>query len=340
MKKEMWIEKLRVLATVAVIFIHVVGISYVNEPNGVSQYRRFFDQSLLMLLSYWAVPVFLMITGYLLLNPEKDISSVKIIKYVKRMLLVLLIFGLIYCLIESFVKYRNEDVKKVIPDAIINLLTGNSWDHMWYIYMLIGIYILTPIIRAYIRVASDKELKGLLIVLFVMTIIVPSIGSYTGIYVSNMNLFYAPYVFYYLFGYSVKKVNISIKKWIIIGICGVMGALISIVIGKPQANSVFAYNNICIALIAMSLFSVSYLRYKTESVKEMQSKIIEFISKRSFCIYLVHPFFLNILVKVMHIYSTDLPIVIGEAFFWGIAMLGSLIAYEILSRLPIIKKII
>ena len=69
------------------------------------------------------------------------------------------------------------------------------------------------------------------------------------------------------------------------------------------------------------------------------NKIIECISKYSLPIYLVHPFWLNILNKGLGIYPDVLPDIIGEIVFFMYALILSLITSIILYKLPIIKKI-
>lgn len=340
MKKEIWVEKLRVFATMAVILLHVVGGVYVNEPAEIPQYRRIFDLSLLIAVSDWAVPVFLMITGYLLLDEKKNLSNGKLTGYIKRMIYVLLTFGFGYCLIESFVNYRNEGVGKILGDAIINLITGNSWAHMWYVYMLIGIYAVTPIIKTFVNKASDKLLIYILILFFVMTIVLPTVNYCTGIKISRLYIFGAPYIFYYIFGYSVRRINIDAKWWWILGTVSFVSMIITENINLNYKNSVFEYDNVCVALIAMSIFTLSYMHSQNNDKQEHRDKLIIYLSKRSFCIYLVHAFFLNLLNKGFDMYPTDLPILVGEVVFALTALVGSLVVYEILVRLPFIKNII
>lgn len=340
MKKEIWVEKLRVWATIAVIFLHIVGVTYVNEPAEIPQYRKIFDLSLLIAVSDWAVPVFLMITGYFLLDEKKNLSNGKLTGYIKRMVYVLLTFGFGYCLIESFVNYRNEGVGKILGDAIINLITGNSWAHMWYVYMLIGIYAVTPIIKTFVNQASDKLLISILIMFFVMTIVLPTVNYCTGIKISRLYIFGAPYIFYYIFGYSVRRINIAAKWWWILGTASFISMIIKANINLNYKNSVFEYDNVCVALIAMSIFTLSYMHSQNNDKQEHRNKLIIYLSKRSFCIYLVHAFFLNLLNKGFDMYPTDLPILVGEVVFALTALVGSLAIYEILVRLPFMKNII
>ena len=100
-KKKSYIEWLRVISMCAVIFTHIGSTARTDFPDtyyGNSGGVLF--QSIVN-ISHFAVPVFFMISGALLLNTDKEITIEKILKkYILRYCLVLLIFGWAYAYIE------------------------------------------------------------------------------------------------------------------------------------------------------------------------------------------------------------------------------------------------
>ena len=66
---------------------------------------------------------------------------------------------------------------------------------------------------------------------------------------------------------------------------------------------------------------------------EVSGKMINYVSNASFCIYLIHPLFLNILNKGLGVMVTRLPVVFGEVLFFGIAFSLSLFSYAITKRI-------
>ena len=101
--KKIYISFLRILSTLAVVFLHTNNTilnnnSYFHFSNG---------QKLVLstntVLMNWAVPVFLMITGELLLDRAKEITIKKCFnKYIRRIVLALFIFGVPFSLLEIF----------------------------------------------------------------------------------------------------------------------------------------------------------------------------------------------------------------------------------------------
>ena len=157
--KKSWIEILRVMATIAVIFLHIsmtiISNYTLEEANGITNYI-ILDVS--QLICRWAVPCFIMITGALLLDQNKKVDLVKIKKYVLRMLIVLMTFGVFYAFLELFFENRIINIKMIFQ-SILNTLQGKTWAHMWYIYMLIGLYIITPVLKIVIQKLDYNKLK-------------------------------------------------------------------------------------------------------------------------------------------------------------------------------------
>ena len=97
--------------------------------------------------------------GALLLSPERDTSYKAIFKkYLRRIFWALLIFALPMTLSESFLENRGESILYTLYDGVTDWLRGHSWAHLWYLYMLIGIYLITPIIKPFAVAANDREI--------------------------------------------------------------------------------------------------------------------------------------------------------------------------------------
>ena len=114
------------------------------------------------ILMNWAVPVFLMITGALLLDPNRQITySDCIRKYAKRILLALFVFGIPFSMLEILLNTKSITVRSLF-EAIINVINGNSWSHLWYLYALIGLYFVLPMLKAFVNNSDEKTLLYLM----------------------------------------------------------------------------------------------------------------------------------------------------------------------------------
>ena len=190
-----YINSLRLIATLGVVFLHAsAGILDLREiPNPNDKFMHTcFKYSM-----QFAVPIFVMISGALFLNPAKAIGyPLMLHKYVKRIALALLIFGLPMCFVETYFGNTGGGV----INSITHFVTGHSWTHMWYLYMLIGLYLITPIIKPFVTKASDRDWTAALVLMFVMSSLFPTLNA-MGAGLTSWMIISTPYIFIYMLGY-------------------------------------------------------------------------------------------------------------------------------------------
>lgn len=174
-----------------------------------------------------AVPLFVMVTGALLLPLKMEITTF----YRKRMLRVLvpfLVWSLLYNLFPWFTGLLgldpmliNDFFKWVEPSQAFGDAFHNLWRvlfnfsnyalQMWYVYVLIGIYLLLPFISTWLKNASKKEFK-IFIGFWGITLFMPYLrqllGPLWGVCSWNeFGMFYnfAGFSGYLLLGYYLKN---------------------------------------------------------------------------------------------------------------------------------------
>ena len=149
--RKQFLDVLRVLATCAVVLMHVLtGAIDVTDTSIVPEYRSLLLS--VMDLVTWCVPIFLLISGYLFLNPERTLTyPVMIKKYCRRIALAILLFGVPYAASELAVTERTFRIM-MIPEALKMTLTGHTWSHMWYLYLILFLYLITPLLKKVLRV--------------------------------------------------------------------------------------------------------------------------------------------------------------------------------------------
>lgn len=145
-KRIEYIDWLRIISAIAVIGIHIT----MTQPNNYSVQEigksNYTILTCVYTLIQWAVPVFLMISGNLLLHSNK-LAFTKVKKMSLRMGAVLLLFGSVFALLEQVFERKTLEIG-MLPNSVLMTLQQKSWSHLWYLYILIGIYlILIPLKR-------------------------------------------------------------------------------------------------------------------------------------------------------------------------------------------------
>lgn len=340
--KQNWIEILRVMATLAVIFLHIsmtIITNYSIEETGGTVNYVILD--ICQLISRWAVPCFIMITGTLLLEPNKKVDLVKIKKYVLRMLVVLITFGVFYSFLELFFESRTINIKMIF-ESILNTLQGKTWAHMWYIYMLIGLYIITPIIKTIINNTKENTLFYFIVILIIGTTIIPTINNLLNIDIENFMMVDVAILYYITGYYMTLKNNKLTQKPSILYMCSIISLLlilaidiINIICNHENLSWIININNIFIYIFSIGIFC--FVKQTFENKKDV-NKIVSIISKYSFLMYLIHPFFINVLYKVFSITPLNFPIILGIIIMFIIITLLTFILSVILKKVPFIKK--
>lgn len=164
-----WINNLRIIAMFLVVVLHTTSpmlMAYGKEPDSYWFIADFYNA-----LSRFGVPVFVMITGALLLNRDYELGDF-LRKRLGRIFPPFIFWSAVYILYSWY----NEDI--VFTDSISANITlvlhqfkYGAYYHLWYVYMLIGLYFIIPILGKFVRNASEKELLYFLLLWFVVVAI-------------------------------------------------------------------------------------------------------------------------------------------------------------------------
>lgn len=154
------LDLLRVVACYLVIQQHASEFYYIGENGSVPVLDSTYWIGIMSAICRTSVPLFVMVSGYLLL-PMSGTSSAFFRKRFTRILYPFLIWCVAYAV--YFVFTRGNTWAQVVVDVLqIPINFGTRVGHLWYIYMLIGLYLLVPVLSPWLRSASKRELQGYL----------------------------------------------------------------------------------------------------------------------------------------------------------------------------------
>ena len=211
-KREKYIDILKIIAAFAVIIIHVSAENWYGEIN----MNWYWNNIMNALVSSWPVPLFVAISGALLLSNDNFTFKTMITKYIPRILFCLIAWHFIY----YFYTVRIFNVEQILI-CTKKLLIGQTYSHLWYLYLLLGLYLLTPILKKLVTNLTKREFQYLLFFGFFITSLIPFINNFTSY---NLNLLIEPYkvfnfsifIFYYLLGYYLYVYPIKRDKLIFV----------------------------------------------------------------------------------------------------------------------------
>lgn len=335
-----YFERARCLGALAVVLLHVLSIPLViMSLEAVGQTRAFVWFEAQTVLTRWAVPVFFMITGALLLDPQKHIDWKKSFGYALRMALVLAIFGFGMNVVRAYLVDKSLSLS-TLHRALVDTLGNTGWSHLWYVYALIGFYLTLPVIRAFVAQSSRQELKTLLVVLFAFDICVHTINECFGtsfVYLITVS----SSLFYFILGYYAHTYLTLDKRVCAAGIASLVAAtaLAAWYIFGMSVNETWVHSPDFAIIsgwsLAVFLFMKRYLNAPLDP-----SGLVSRFAALSFGVYLFHPLFIQGVYRVLGWGPDTLPPVVFELSVWGIAVVGSAALTWTLRLIPPVRKIL
>ena len=207
-KKPMYLvyaDGMRVVAIFAVISIH-------SAATGVIQYGKL-DETQWWCANFvdsmcrWAVPVFIMLSGALILDPLRQVTLLVFYKKrLKRVGIPLLAWSTFY-FFWSATYHGLEVTTKYVIDALLNGLTHN---HLYFLFIILGLYMITPVLRAYLRHVSLSWQWFFALTMLIMA----STGSTYNFIKLNAFTQFVPYVGYFVLGFLLRDIRL-IKMFIV-----------------------------------------------------------------------------------------------------------------------------
>ena len=337
-----WINALRVLSTFAVIVLHVSAevVLGVRDTTSLDWWiGNCFDSSV-----RWCVPVFVMVSGSLLLDPSKNESvSIFFKKRAARILLPLVFWTLIYTL------YLTKSGGFNLRVTLLRILMGYPYPHLWYLYMLLGLYLVTPFLRTYVHSSSIRERYQLIFVIFSFASVSAMIGFYVFKITPTVFTLFIPYTGYFICGYqlrSVDKSKISVRHlFLIMSGCVLLTALGTGFTANTYdlGKGLFFYEYFAPPVIVTSVCLYLFL-YKTFSTENRMHKTIQMlidkIAPTTFGIYLLHLLVLSEAKTIFGFSPTSFNALLSIPLFsCGIFLFCCLITLAII-KIPYVRRII
>lgn len=211
MKRKNNYDLLRIISAIAIITIHI-SARYLNAITNSAWFGEVYTNNMFVsclynALSRFAVPCFIMLSGAFALDNEKN----KEFKYYYNKvfwsigittIIVSIMYFLCSFLMElSAVIMTGANIIRLLK-PVKNLIKGASYYHLWYMYMIIGIFIMTPFVIRFKDEVGEKLFAKITIIFFPLAMLC--------LWTSTHKLYWDfgvsfCYLGYYMMGYIIKK---------------------------------------------------------------------------------------------------------------------------------------
>ena len=333
----LWLDQSRIIAIFAVVLLHVAADVVTDMPLGSSYW---WVGNVIDACVRWCVPIFVMISGALLLDPAKQESLQSFYtKRVSRVVWPLIFWSAFYMLWDMS---RNVIQQGDWHDEILRrLLSGAPYYHLWFLYMILPLYMFAPFFRKVVLNSTRQELTVLIVLLFLISAcnaVAVAMGLVTSVFFITSFLSYVAYFFVgYFVRTSIAEYSVA-KLWSVFIACVIFTAVGCYELGEQSSlqSGFYFYGYLSVTVIPMSV-SLMYLLKHYQSQGE--GALIKQVSGLTLGVYLVHPVLLKLLQEVGYGATNFNPL-------WSVPVISvfiftlSMALVFLISKLPVVRYVV
>lgn len=328
-----YLDLIRTVAIIAVIVIHV-STSSAYQFNQISSTRWWFTITLDS-LSRFAVPAFLMITGLLLLDPNKNDNLPTFFK--KRFIKViipLILWTIIYSAKTSLGNGRS------LLSLLKNSVSRPAEYHLWYLYSLTGLYLVIPFIRLALKNAPKKLIEIYLILWLIGSTLYPLSDKFLHLPISINNQYFTGLIGYLILGFYISRYKIPSFLVYLLSYFGLLTTIIGTYFLTRQNSGIldeFFFDPVAPNIILYSFGIFLFLKNHY-----FNHRIIRVISRYSLGVYLIHPLIIELLTSGtlgIRLYPSTFTEFIGIPLMSVLVLAISLFMVYIFKKIPILKHL-
>ena len=343
-----WLDAARAIAILMVLMVHATENLYVMNPerlNNMSLTSSTFAVTAFT-IGRLGVPIFLFLTGYLLLDRNFDEAACRKfwIKNWLGMVITTEVWIILYDIFLPAFHFSHWNNLSFIEDIL--LIHQVRLGHMWYMPMIIGLYICIPFAARALHKLDSKLLRfpiGLLsayaLGLPVLALLRRMMGKTDVPYGPALDLGFAGgmYGLYVILGWCMKKGMLKQFSTSVLAIVGFVSFILTVAFQVAAhwkgVNYNVWYNYGLLVICTLCIFEL----FSRKDHYPFQ-KVWNWISRNSFGIYLIHfPFCMLISRKLAGVHIL-MPVKV--IILWSCILAISIIICLIVNRFPKLSRIL
>ncbi|WP_407444012.1 acyltransferase [Fibrobacter sp.] len=349
--RELYAELLRIVAAFTVVFQHTVTSVWYDVPVDTGD---FFALNFLNSIARFGVGVFIMISGAFMLSPKYPHTPQKILRHnLVRILILLVVWVCIYGVVDAIREGVHNGLG--IGESVVNILAAPldlfvaPPTHLWFLYAIAGLYVITPALRVFTEHASKHMVLYVIAIFFAFGLVIPTVNHllaklahfhmYQNIGIRGATTFAGFYLTgFYISQYGLGRIarrvlySSALISWFISFFYSTYFSLV-----KDTPNEFFFGNfRPMTFLIAAAVFCFFRTRYGERRTSD--TRILD-ISKCMLGVYLLHPMFIKIFYGLKLSLLEPHPLITAPLMavvFFGLS-LGAVFLFRLI---PGVKKIL
>lgn len=281
------LDAARWLAALAVVMLHSAAQT-VSDP-AIYASSGWLAANLYDSAVRWCVPVFVMISGALLLDPQRPMRTREFYRKRLARIQIPLLFWTAFYLLWASALGRWDDGHFDISFWPRRVAEGRPYYHLWYLYMIVGLYLFAPVVRLLYQRSSVAARKlwvvGILGVAVLDSLYRQALGAQPGFFLT----WFLPYLGYFVAGRMIFDGEWRIPRpglYLLAGIGITAGGVLWL--SNDHALNLYFYDYFSLTVPLMSLAAFQWF-VDTPSLPRLQT-----LAPLTFGVYLIHPVLLDL----------------------------------------------
>ena len=338
-------DLLRILAAFSVVVLHTCAQMWYAFPV---QSRTWLVCNGWDALFRFGVPVFVMISGAIFLDSKKSMDIGRLYRHnILRLAVIYVLWSFLYGMWDCS-RYDLSQVNRW--KVYINEWVGGRY-HLWFLPMMIGIYMLLPILKSWVEHAERRQIEYFLLLFVILQIgreslRVPVLRIPVAISLINTTRveLVCSYVGYFVLGYYLSHFPFTAKRQSLIYAAGLLGSVGNVVcanalavhVGEPRGDAYdsFTLGTFCAAVALFVLFEERVSRWKPSPGLE---RLLVETSTDTLGVYLMHVGVLEGIWRIKPEWFTVMPLIGIPLLAMGV-FVGCTLVAGVLRRIPIIGR--
>ncbi len=341
-----YLDVARIVAILAVVAIHAAAPLIAGGARVGT--GAWWVGTVVESVTRWSVPVFIMVSGALLLDPGRGGSLRSFYaRRVRRVGIPLVVWTVVYLAFRHLWMGQPVTAHGMGRDV----LSGTPFGHLYFLYLILGLYLVTPFLRVLVRHADPGELTAAIVVAFGFGVANEALTTWAGLGGYNAVNWFWPYLGFYLAGYRLRGIVVQggARRAALAGLIGLSGLgivgtwlLAGHGLSINQQRYFWDYLNPLVvvgSLLAFLLLRAAFAPWRRAAAAATRPQVL-WLAEASFGVYLIHPIVLNLWQAVAGVPHTALGAAVGVTVAVTIAVLASLLATAVLRALPWARAVV
>ena len=327
-----WVDFLRVVGALLVVTVHSQ-----DWGSGAPLAKTFYQT-----LARISVPIFFMLSGYLLL-PKQESWQVFLSKRATKILIPFFVWSIVYDVFINGAYGETGVTPAATYDMFLRILYSPRGGHFWYLFALIGLYFFIPILRLFVARAQTSDILYFIGVWLFVVPVLYIVEAFTDVRIRFEMQFAAGYVGYLLIGLLLGRMELTPRRLRIftgLFIASFLFCLAVFYYEYPPDNELPFRSHNSLNVILLSVAAFPLLRKIGENVPSRLHRALYRFSDASFGIYLIHPlvmYGMELIWKSLGYKIAFGPSAVVIPVVTVIAFLLSFAITHTLRRIPVLK---